>query len=75
MRDLKWVQEEPKSINYESWRVGKLLAQQKKFNNDLIENMISSLSTIDIKCKTSDSNLKDELDFMFVKHLELNTLK
>lgn len=65
-------------LAYPSWRIGKLKAQANKFTiNSLLSDgklrlqlIISKLSDIDIKVKTSKSDLVSELDLLIIKQLE-----
>lgn len=70
IRDIYWVKSNEDSLNYPSWRKGKLKSQGRKFADGKIENIISEMAKIDIKSKTTNSNLKDLLDFILITHLE-----
>jgi DNA polymerase III delta subunit len=69
-RDLYWVKTDAVSLPYPSWRVGKLKAQSSKFTLDQLANIIEKLAEIDIKVKTSKSDLTSELDLLIIKQLE-----
>jgi DNA polymerase III delta subunit len=69
-RDLYWAKTEPQSMPYPSWRVGKIKSQASKFTIEKLEEIISLLSEIDIKVKSSKAKLIDELDLMIIKQLE-----
>ena len=70
IRDLFWVKTSPSNIPYPSWRVEKLERQASKFSLKQLEDVIDSLSDIDIKSKTSNSNLNDLLDLLILRKLE-----
>lgn len=69
-RDMYWVQNDPDSLKYPSWRKGKLKVQAKKFSDGKIKDLISVFSEIDVKSKTSKESLKDLLDFSLITALE-----
>ena len=69
-RDLYWVKIDARTLPYPSWRVGKLKAQASKFTVDKLKLLIFSLTEIDIKVKTSKSDLVTELDLLIIKQLE-----
>jgi len=69
-RDLYWVKTDPMSLPYQSWRIGKLKAQTSKFNIEQLKYLIEKLAEIDIKVKTSKSDLVSELDLLMIKQLE-----
>ena len=69
-RDLYWVKIGPTSLPYPNWRIGKLKAQANKFTINNLELIINKLSDIDIKVKTSKSDLVSELDLLIIKQLE-----
>lgn len=59
------------SANTPSWKIGKLTNQVKRFSDaESVKDMLFSLSEIDIKVKTSDYNLKDELAFLMATKLQ-----
>src|SRR4030043_1791073 len=60
-RDLYWVKMDATTLPYPSWRVGKLKTQSSKFTVDQLKLLIASLTEIDIKVKTSKSDLVTEL--------------
>lgn len=70
VRDLYWVRVEPKSLPYPSWRVNKLKVQSEKFKVETLKNMLSELAEIDIKVKTSKSDLVSSLDLLMLTKLE-----
>jgi len=70
LRDLYWVSKYPSKIPYPSWRVEKLERQASKFKEGSIKDIINLLSDIDIKSKTTASNLADLLDFLIITKLE-----
>jgi len=70
IRDLYWVKTSPSNIPYPSWRVDKIEKQASKFSLDLLIEIINTMSEIDIKSKTSKSNLIDLLDLLIIRKLE-----
>lgn len=70
LKDLYWVAIDPKTDQYPSWRLSKLKSQSDKFGVEKLKQIISKLSDIDIKVKTSKSDLLTELDLLMVKQLE-----
>ena len=67
LRDLYWVKTDSKSLPYPDWRVGKLKVQASKFSIDQLKILIEKLAEIDIKVKTSKSDLTSELDLLIIK--------
>ncbi len=70
MRDLAWASFGKETIQLPSWRVSKLAQQAGKFEAEKLRRIIFALSEIDIKSKTSDSDLKSMLDIIIMKELE-----
>lgn len=70
VRDLYWLKKDSKSIPYPSWKISKLKPIALKFNENQLENIISELSIIDVKSKTSDSELIDLLDLLAITYLK-----
>ncbi len=69
-RDLYWVKTDAASLPYPNWRVGKLKGQASKFTIDQLKLLIGKLAEIDIKIKSSKSDLTNELDLLIIKQLE-----
>jgi DNA polymerase III delta subunit len=69
-RDLYWVKVDALSIPYPSWRVGKLKPQASKFTIEELKNLIDKLADIDIKVKTSKTDLLSALDLLIIKNLQ-----
>ncbi len=69
-RDLYWAKVDSLTLPYPNWRVGKLKAQASKFTIDQLKYLIGKLAEIDIKVKTSKSDLVSELDLLIIKQLE-----
>ncbi len=69
-RDLYWVSEDSSGLPYPTWRVGKLKTQASKYKKEQLSEIINELSVIDIKSKTSKSDLINELDLLLLKQLE-----
>lgn len=70
LRDIYWARIDSQSMPYPSWRVGKLKRQAYRFTYNGLTDLISSLAKADIKSKTSQSELIDELDFIIASKLE-----
>lgn len=70
LRDLYWAKEDPKSMKYPEWRIGKLKVQSSKFRGNLLENIINDMSVADIKSKTSNFSLDSLLDFAVITKIE-----
>ena len=70
VRDLYWVKTSPSDIPYPSWRVDKIEKQASRFSLGLLIEIVNLLSEIDIKSKTSKSNLIDLLDLLIIRKLE-----
>lgn len=70
IRDLYWVTVDPVSTGFPPWKLSKLKSQASKFSIQKLQQLISSLSEIDVKVKTSKANLIDELDLLIIKQLE-----
>ena len=69
-RDLYWVKVDSSSLSYQSWRISKLKSQSAHFTVYELQQLISLLADIDIKVKTSKSDLTNELDLLIIKQLE-----
>jgi len=69
-RDLYWVKVDSSSLSYQSWRISKLKSQSAHFTVQQLQQLISLLADIDIKVKTSKSDLISELDLLIIKQLE-----
>lgn len=69
-RDLYWVKTDEGSLPYPIWRVGKLKPQASKFTINNLQLIINKLAEIDIKVKTSRSDLVSELDLLIIKQLK-----
>lgn len=70
VRDLYMAKLEPKVLSLPAWRVNKLKSQAKKFQKGQLHEIISQLSLIDVKSKTSSSDLLEMLDFTIITGLE-----
>lgn len=69
-RDLYWVKVDATSIQIPDWRVLKLLKQADKFEENDLKKIINRLAKIDIQTKTSDTDLKTELDLFLIEELK-----
>ncbi len=70
LRDLYWSKISKESMQTPEWRVIKLFNQANKFEGDKLMKIINELAEMDIKVKTSDSDLKTMLDLLIVERLE-----
>ena len=57
------------NLSYPSWRIGKLKRQASNFDLIKLKQIIFLLAEEDVKSKTSQSNLKDSLDFLIATKL------
>lgn len=69
-RDLYWTKIGANSTQIPGWKLSKLKTSASKFSEEKLKEIIELLSEIDIKVKTSRTNLIDELDLLILKHLE-----
>lgn len=69
-KDLYWVKTDAGSAGFPFWKINKLKSQASKFNEEKLKEIINLLAEIDIKVKTSKTDLVSELDLMLIKHLE-----
>ena len=69
-RDLYWVSVDAVSTGFPPWKAGKLKSQANKFTINNLELIINKLSEIDIKVKSSKTDLLTELDLLIVKLLK-----
>src|SRR4030042_2754953 len=70
MRDIYWAKVDSKTMDYPSWRTGKLKNLALKYDCDTLENLIDEMSKADINSKTSNTELTKSLDFLIAKYLE-----
>jgi hypothetical protein len=70
MRDLYWVITEPDKTGFPDWKLRKLKSQAMKFDIDTLKKIISELAELDIKVKTSKTELTPSLDLLIMKRLE-----
>lgn len=70
LRDLYWVRLDKDSLNYPSWRIGKLGNQSEKFTKNRLKKIIAELGRIDLEYKTGSSVLEDSLDLLIIGVLE-----
>lgn len=69
-RDLYWVKTGASGAGFPFWKINKLKSQASKFSEEKLSEIIGLLAEIDIKVKTSKSDLISELDLLLIKHLE-----
>ena len=69
-RVLFWTKTDPGSMQYPSWRAGKLKTQSAKFKEGRLEKIIGSLTEIDVNAKTGKGDLVLSLDLLIIKQLE-----
>lgn len=70
LRDLYWVKKEEGTLPYPSWRVGKLKKQANYFKEETLKDLINTFSELDIKVKTSSSEILSSLDLIIATQLE-----
>lgn len=70
IKDIYLFLDNNNNLQYQPWRLNNLKKQSEKYTMKKITDMINEMSEIDIKVKTSTSNLKDELDFLIIRKLE-----
>lgn len=70
VRDLYWTKVSKETMDIPDWRVLKINSQARKFNDNSLEEIVNELAEIDIRIKTSDTDLKSSLDILILKHLE-----
>jgi len=70
IRDLYWVKADPNTLNLPSWRLNKLRTQADKFSKDKLKSLLSMLSIIDVRSKTSKDDLGSLLDLLILTQLE-----
>lgn len=69
LRDMYHVLCDKETFVGPDWRKRKLMSQASQFGEESLKTMMQELSEIDVRTKTSDSSLTDELDFLFMKYL------
>ena len=70
LRDLYWIVLDKDSMSYPGWRISKLTQQAKRFSNGKIAELINRFADVDVKVKTSKTNIIDSLDFIIASELE-----
>lgn len=70
MRDLYWVTVDAASTGFPDWKIRKLKQQASKYELNKLKDLITNLSEIDIKVKTSKKELLPSLDLLIMKSLE-----
>ncbi len=70
IRDMFLVLYSDKPLPYPTWRLSNIKHQAEKFGKNKIKEVIGELAEIDLKVKSSSSDLKDELDLYIVRKLE-----
>lgn len=70
VRDMYFLKVAPESIDYPSWRKGKLMNQMRKYKEGQLEKLIIEISNADIKSKTTSANISELLDFIIVCELQ-----
>lgn len=66
-RDIYWIINGGNPL-YPSWRLNKIKSHTQKFSIVEIEDIISQLSEIDLKSKTSDVDVDLQLEMFFVRN-------
>ncbi len=70
LRDLYWAALDKESMPYPGWRISKLVQQAKRFPDGKIQELIKIFAEVDVKVKTSKTNIVDSLDFIIASELE-----
>lgn len=70
LRDMYWLLVDEESFLQKGWRSSKLKGIAMKFGRSKLELLINNFAEIDIKSKSSDSNLLDLLDFIIISKLK-----
>lgn len=71
VRDLYWIGFAGEPYPYaESWRIGKIRSQAKKFKEAKLKHIIKRLAKADILAKSSQEDLSDLLDQIIITSLE-----
>jgi len=70
IRDLYWIKADPNSSAFPSWRASKLKSQASLFTIEKLQTLLNELSLLDIKVKSSKTDLVSSLDLLIIKHLE-----
>ena len=70
LRDVYWATLPGSEKEFQSWRFSKLKFQAKKMGNEKVKEILRIMGEIDIKVKTTNSNLKDELDLLIITQLK-----
>ncbi len=70
LKDLYRVKTGAVGEGFPFWKINKLKPQASKFSIMQLKELISLLSDIDVKVKTSKTDLLSELDLVLIKHLE-----
>jgi len=70
VKDMYWCLMDEKSTGMPDWRAGKLKNQANKFGLEKLTKLITKLAEIDIKAKTSNTDLTQSLDLLLLSHLE-----
>lgn len=69
-RDLYWVKNDSQTMSIAPWRQSKLKSQASKFSDTILIYIIRVLAELDIKVKTSQTNLSRSLDLFILKELK-----
>jgi DNA polymerase III delta subunit len=70
LKDLYLFLNSKKGLNYPPWRIQKIELLSSKFGKERLNEVINELANIDMKVKTTSTNLKDELDLFILRKLE-----
>ncbi|MEK7526525.1 MAG: hypothetical protein AAB546_03540 [Patescibacteria group bacterium] len=70
VKDMYWCLVDEKSMGMPSWKAGKIKSQANKFGLEKLTTLISRLAQIDMKTKTSNTDLPQSLDLLLISHLE-----
>jgi len=70
LRDVYWAKADAQSLPYPVWRISKLKKQATFFPQERLTEIIRDLADADIRSKTSDTSLRNSLDFLLISKLE-----
>lgn len=70
IRDLYWIKIDPSSRAFPPWRASKLKSQASTFTISQLKTLLNEMAILDIKVKTSKTDLVSSLDLLILKHLE-----
>ncbi len=70
VKDMYWCLVDEKSTGMPDWRAGKIKNQANKFGIEKLTDLINKLAELDIKTKTSSTDLTQSLDLLLLQKLK-----